>query len=86
MIQMLNGLLSFNVSAVFASVNITIWNGTTIENTHKKYIPFDSIESTLVIYQAHIEQHIMISATDVTVIRTLYPNDLRKSISVMPYI
>ena len=30
-----HGRLSFRVSAVFASVNMTIWNGTTMENTHR---------------------------------------------------
>ena len=29
------GVLSPNESAVFDNVNITIWNGTTIENTNK---------------------------------------------------
>lgn len=29
------GVFSFSVSAVFASVNITIWKGTTMENTQR---------------------------------------------------
>ncbi|CCX41944.1 unknown [Clostridium sp. CAG:1024] len=34
-IGMVQGVLSFSVSAVFASVNMTIWNGTTMENTQR---------------------------------------------------
>ena len=32
---MVQGVLSLRVSAVFDSVNITIWNGTTIEKTQR---------------------------------------------------
>ena len=33
---MVHGVLSFRVSAVLERVNMTIWNGTTIEKTHRK--------------------------------------------------
>ena len=35
-IGMVQGVLSFRTSAVLESVNITIWKGTTMENTHRK--------------------------------------------------
>ena len=64
---MLNGVLSFSVSAVLERVNITIWNGTTIEKTHSKYIALEIAEVTRVMYQPHIEQHSRISSTEETV-------------------
>jgi len=33
MTGIVQGVLSLSVSAVFASVNMTIWKGTTMENT-----------------------------------------------------
>ena len=65
---MLNGVLSFSVSAVLERVNITIWNGTTIENTQSRYIALEIMELTRVMYQPHIEQHSRISTTEVIVI------------------
>ena len=76
--QIVYGLLKrspkmFNLSAVLDSVNITIWNGTTMENANRKYKPEDTNPFTLVIYQEHMEQRRRIATTDVNVITTLYP-------------
>ena len=65
---MLNGVLSLSVSAVLERVNITIWNGTTIENTQSRYIALEIMELTRGMYQPHIEQHSRISTTEVIVI------------------
>ena len=54
-----------------ARVNISIWKGTTMENTNRKYTSFVKMFSTRVIYQAHMEQNSKIAATEVTVIRML---------------
>ena len=67
MMQMLNGLFSRSVSAVLERVNMTIWNGTTIENAHSRYISLETLEVTRVMYQPHIEQHSRMSTTEVTV-------------------
>ena len=67
MMQMLNGVFRLRMSAVLESVNMTIWNGTTMENAHSRYISLDTVELTRVMYQAHMEQHRMIRMTEVIV-------------------
>ena len=66
--QMLKGLLRLSVSAVLERVNITIWNGTTMENAQSRYISLETVPVTRVMYQPHIEQHSRIRMTEVTVI------------------
>ena len=60
-------------SATSDKVNITIWNGTTMENTQSKYNSFVNLLFTLVIYHAHIEVHTRITSTEPTVINTVQP-------------
>ncbi len=68
---MVNGVLSFRVSAVLDSVNITIWKGTTIEKMQSVYRILQNLESTRAMYQAAMEQQMRISTVESTVIRAL---------------
>ena len=55
-------------------VNITIWNGTTMENRHSMYMVFVSVLVTRLMYQAHMEVQSRITATENTVINNVHPN------------
>ena len=68
---MVQGVFNFNLSAVWDRVNITIWNGTTMENANSKYIILLNALFTRVIYHAHMEQKSKIAATEVMVINRL---------------
>ena len=71
MTGIVQGVLSLSVSAVFASVNMTIWKGTTMENTISRFMNLLSLLFTRVRYQPVMEQHSRISATLVTVMTRL---------------
>ena len=71
MMQMFQGLFSFSRSAVLDKVNMTIWKGTTMENTISKFMNLLSLLFTRVRYQPVMEQHSRISTTLVMVIRRL---------------
>lgn len=75
-----------SISAILDNVNITIWNGTIIENANRKYIPVVNVFFTLVIYHAHIEVHNTIKNTEPTVINKEYPNAFGNSIFSIPLI
>ena len=78
------GLYKCNIFANFDNVNITIWNGTIIENKHRQYIPFENLEFTLEIYHAHIDVHKIIHATENTVINKEFLNASKKCILSIP--
>ena len=67
------------LSATRDKVNITIWNGTTMENTHRRYRTFVNFVFTLVMYQAHMEVQIRITSTEPRVINTVQPTALKSS-------
>ena len=69
---MVHGVLSFSLSAVLERVNITIWKGTTMENTHRKYSALQKTEFTRAMYQAAMEVPIRIRAVERMVMTTLY--------------
>ena len=52
-------------------VNITIWNGTTIENTHRKYTILLKTLPTREIYHAAMDVHRRISAEETIVMNRL---------------
>jgi len=54
-------------------VNITIWKGTTMDSTNRKYSALLTTPFTRVMYQAHMEQHTRIRATEVRVMTRVYP-------------
>ena len=64
-------MFSESVSAVRASVNITIWKGTTMENTHRKYTILLSRLPTREIYHAAMEVHSRIRTVETMVIKKL---------------
>ena len=82
--QMFQGVFSFRVSAVLERVNITIWKGTTMENTISRFMNLLSLLFTRVRYQPVIEQHSKIKNTLLTVITRLYSKLERKSIFTTP--
>ncbi len=57
---------------------MTIWNGTTMLNTHKPYISLESLPLTRVMYHAHMEQHSRISTTELTVMTSAIPEGRQK--------
>ena len=69
---MVQGVFSLSWSAVLDRVNITIWKGTTMENTHRKYSALQKGESTRAMYQAAMEVPMRMRAVDSTVMTTLY--------------
>ena len=73
------GVLSLVRSATRDRVNITIWKGTTMENTQSRYRIFVNFVFTLVIYQAHMDVHTRITSTEPTVISTVQPTALSSS-------
>ena len=74
MIMIPQGVFNPVLSATKDSVNITIWKGTTMENTHSRYNAWVNFDFTLVIYQAHIDVQIRITSTEPTVINTVQPH------------
>ena len=68
---MVQGVFRWRVLAVLDRVNMTIWKGTTMENTHRKYSALQNREFTRAIYQAAMEVHSRIRAVDRMVITTL---------------
>ena len=70
-----HGVLSLSVSAVKVSVNMTIWNGTIMENTNMKYTILQMVLPTREMYHAAIDVQSRMSATDKTVITTLYSTE-----------
>ena len=71
MMQMFHGVFRLSWSAVLDRVNMTIWKGTTMENTISRFINLLSLLFTRVRYQPVMEQHSRISATLVTVMTRL---------------
>ena len=67
-------------------VNITIWNGTIIENRHRKYSAVVKRFFTRLIYHAHMEVHRMITPTDSTVIKREVKNASIKPVLWIPLI
>ncbi len=59
-------------------VNITIWKGTTMEKTHRRYKSLVAVLFTRVIYQANMEVQSRMTTTDPTVITTVQRTDSRK--------
>ena len=53
-------------------MNISIWKGTTMEKTKRKYSALEYQVRTRVMNQAHMEQQIRISAAESTVITRLF--------------
>ncbi len=76
--QILNGVLKPSLSAKPESVNMSIWKGTTMENTKRKYTALQKRLFTRTTYQAHMEQHTRISATEVTVMMSEFMNAAAK--------
>ena len=68
---MVKGVFRWSWSAVRDRVNMTIWKGTTMENTHRKYSALQNTEFTRAIYHAAMEVHTRIRAVDSTVMTTL---------------
>lgn len=68
---MVQGVFRWRVLAVLDRVNMTIWKGTTMENTHRKYSALQNREFTRAIYQAAMEVHSRMRAVDRRVITTL---------------
>ena len=75
-----SGLLKCNMLANLDKVNITIWNGTIMENRQSIYIALVTFVCTRTIYHAHIEQHKIITSTEPTVINREVPNADQKSV------
>ena len=69
--QMFQGVFSLRVSAVLERVNMTIWKGTTIENTMSRFINLLSLLFTRVRYQPVMEQHSRMRTTLETVMTRL---------------
>ena len=59
-------------------MNISIWKGTTMENTNRKYTILVKKFSTRVMNHAHMEQHSRMATTEVMVITMLVPKADRK--------
>ena len=77
MTGIVHGVFSDSVSAVLASVNMTIWNGTTIENTHTRYTMRQNRLFTREMYHAAMDVHTRISAVDSTVMISELATDCR---------
>ena len=75
--MMPQGVESPRRSATSESVNMTIWNGTTMESTHRRYTPFVKRFATRVMNHAHIEQQMRITRTEPTVMKTVQPTASR---------
>ena len=71
MMQMFHGVFRLSWSAVLDRVNMTIWKGTTMENTISRFMNLLSLLFTRVRYQPVMEQHSRISTTLVTVMTRL---------------
>ena len=71
MTGMVQGVFRRRVSAVLDRVNITIWKGTTMENTQAKYTMRQNRESTRAMYQAAMEVNSRIRPVDSRVITVL---------------
>ena len=78
------GLFSFNISASLDMVNMTIWNGTTIENTNRQYNVLLSLVLTLVIYHAVMEVKSTITRTEPTVMNADQPNAAKNPVLRIP--
>src|SRR5690606_10482531 len=74
------GLSNPRTFAVFVIVNITIWNGTTIENTNMKNSALDHFVFTRVKNQPVIDVKNTIAATENTVINKDIPKAEKKPI------
>ena len=71
MMQMFHGVFSLRVSAGLDRVNMTIWNGTTMEKTMSRFMNLLSLLLTRVRYQPVMEQHSRMSTTLDTVMSRL---------------
>ena len=60
-------------------VNMTIWKGTTMENTQSRYKNLVARLFTRVINQANMEVQIRMTSTEPTVMTTVHTTDMRKS-------
>jgi len=80
-----HGVFSFRMFAILERVNITIWNGTTMENRHSMYMVFVSVLVTRLMYQAHMEVQSRITATENTVINNVHPNAWKNPVFARPF-
>ena len=73
------GVPSLSRSVTRDRVNMTIWKGTTMENTQSRYKNLVARLFTRVINQANMEVQIRMTSTEPTVMTTVHTTDMRKS-------
>ena len=79
-----HGVFNPSMSAIFESVNITIWNGTIMLNRNSRYNAFAQRLFTRTIHHAHIDVHNRINPTAPTVTTTVQPNDSTRFVRLTP--